>query len=113
MDIQSLSTLAGLFSLGITLLISCIGGFYMVKSGVGKTTSEAQSSTINAMQAEMSILKTRIDDERKENIRLGHVIDTICAALKSKGIIISISGEMITIDIDEHKKSTTIRIQEE
>jgi hypothetical protein len=116
MDIQQISSLAGLLSLGITLLVGVVGGIYMVRSGVGKQTNEAQESALNAMQAELTVLRTRVDDAKRDNDRLRKTIDTITTALKIKGIIITIYGEMVNIEIDElkdSKKSTVIRISDE
>lgn len=113
MDLQTISTIAGLLSLGVTILAGIVAAVYMGKNNAGKTADDAQQRAIAAMQSELTILRGRVEDVKRENSRLEHVIDTICGALKSKGIIITISGEMINIEVDEGKKSTVIRIQEQ
>lgn len=114
MDLLSLlSTGAGLISLGITL----VGAFFIIKSGRLQSANTAQSSAISALQSEMTILRGRVEDKDKENAQLtqkiNHLeltIDTICAALKKRGLIISVQGEMVNIE-DKRGNSTTARIR--
>lgn len=95
--IQFLSALGGLIALGITLFATIFGAIYVTKSGMTEKASAAQQSAIDAMQAELTTLRGKVDDITKENTRLEHVIDTICEALKIKGIVISVQGEMVHI----------------
>ena len=104
---QIISNLGGLLSLGGTMLCVVIGGFFLMKTGA----NNAQQSAINAMQSEITTLRSRIEDCKDENSRLNHIIETICAALAKRGVVITISGEMI--NIEDHHKSTTIRIQDQ
>ncbi len=110
MDIQFLSTLAGLLSMGITIVGVVMGGMYVGRNTAGKTANEAQLTAIAAMQAEINTLRGRTDDLRKENLRQEVVIETICSALKTRGMIISIQGEMINIQ-DSNSGSTTMKIR--
>lgn len=109
-----LSAGAGLLSLGITL----VGAFFVVRSGRLQSANTAQSSAISAMQSEMAVMNQRIEDKEKENEQLNKkithlelTIDTICAALKKRGLIISVQGEMINIE-DKRGNSTTARIRQ-
>ena len=95
--IQFLSALGGLIALGITLFASVIGAIYVTRSKVSEKANAAQQSAIDAMKAELETLRGRIDDLNKENVRLEKVVDTICQALKVKGTIITIQGEMVHI----------------
>lgn len=104
--LQILSTGAGLLGFGIAVVVA----FFAVKNGVMKSANEVQSSAINALETEMGILRERVEDTEKENARLEQIIDTICAALKRRGLIISIQGEMINIQ-DKRGSSTTTRIR--
>jgi hypothetical protein len=104
-DIQTLSNIAGLVSFGAVI----VGGVYMAKGKAGKQASDAQQSAISALQAELTILRQRVADTEQENIRLRQTIDTICSALKVRGQIITIQGEMINI-ADQSGNSTTARI---
>ena len=108
-----LSAGAGLLSLGITL----VGAFFVVRSGRLQSANTAQSSAISAMQSEMAVMNQRIEDKEKANEQLNKkithlelTIDTICAALKKRGLIISVQGEMINIE-DKRGNSTTARIR--
>jgi hypothetical protein len=117
--IQSLSALSGLVTTGTVFIVAILGGFYLIKSGIGKTVTKSQQDAINALQAtiialqsDVSILRTKIEDVTKDKIKLEQTIDTICMALKiQKGLVISIQGEFITID-DKNGKATTTRIHE-
>lgn len=108
-----LSAGAGLLSLGITL----VGAFFVVRSGRLQSANTAQSSAISAMQSEMAVMNQRIEDKEKENEQLNKkithlelTIDTICAALKRRGLVISVQGEMVSIE-DKRGNSTTTRIR--
>lgn len=108
MDIQTLSTFAGLFSLAFTVIAVVVGAVVLGKNTARQTTAEAQKNAIDAMQAEINILRGRIDDLNEENTRQKLIIETICAALKTEGMIITISGEMI--HIQHGTTSTTTKI---
>lgn len=117
--IQSLSALAGLIVAGTGFIVAIVGAFYLIKSGVGKTVTKANQdaitalqATITAMQADASILRGKIEDMAKDNTRLSQTIDTICAALKIKGMVITIQGEIVNIE-DKNGKSTTARIHDQ
>lgn len=105
--LQIISTGAGLLSLGIALVVAVIA----VKNGTMKSANEAQGSAIDAMKEEMDILRTRVTESEKKNIRLEHTIDTICEALKMRGLVISIQGEIINIHDKSSGNSTTTRIR--
>jgi hypothetical protein len=106
-DILSiLSASAGVLGFGI----ACVVAFFAVRNGVMKSANDAQSSAISAMRSEMETLRERIEDAEEENARLEQIIDTICAALKKRGLVISIQGEMINIE-DRKGGSTTTRIR--
>jgi hypothetical protein len=112
MDLLSqLAALAGVISLGITL----VGAFFVVKSGRMQSTTIAQSSTISAMKEEMEILDRRVaDGERRvaeaerKNDRLEQTIETMCEALKLHGLLITIQGNMV--HIQDANGSTSTRI---
>ena len=104
--LQIISASAGVLGFGIAVVVA----FFAVRSGVLKSANDAQSSAINALETEMSILRERVEDTEKENMRLQQIIDTICAALKRRGLIITVQGEMINIQ-DKRGGSTTTRIR--
>lgn len=97
MSLETLSAISGLLMTGIMLLGAIIGGYYLVKSGVGKQKEDAQLSAMTAMQAELKILRDRVADAEKENARLHSLVDTIYAALEARGMVITIRGKMVHI----------------
>jgi hypothetical protein len=102
-----------LFSAGAGLLgfsIAVIVAFFAVRNGVMKSANDAQGSAISAMRTELETLRERIEDAEKENSRLEQIIDTICVALKKRGLVITIQGEMVSIE-DKRGGSTTARIR--
>src|SRR2546423_4216445 len=111
MDLQTVSTISGLIMTGIVILGAIVGGIFMVKSGLGKQTSEAQISALTAMQTELGILRNRVTDTEKENTRLQHIVDTIHAALEARGMLVTIQGRMV--HIKDGSGITTIQISNE
>lgn len=113
---QNLSTFAGLVSVVLLLAVSVAAGKYMARSNINSQASEAQKNTIDAMNVEISILRTRIDDIKinnteiqKENARLQLTMNTISTALRSMNLIVTIEGEMVIIR-DNNNNSTVTRI---
>lgn len=109
--LQLISNGAGILSLSITLII----GFFVVKSGTMKAANDAQGSAISAMRSELETLRERVEDKEKENVQLHQkivrceqIIDTICSALKLRGLNITIQNEII--NIQDGSNSTTARI---
>jgi hypothetical protein len=114
---QSLSAFAGLISMVLLLIVSVVAGRYMAKSSIGKEASEAQKSAIEAMNTELGVLKGRIDDIksenatiRRENIRLQSLMETIAAALKGMGLIITVEGELVRIKNEVSNENVVQRI---
>ncbi len=105
MGLQAFSTIAGLASLVVTL----VGAIFVTKSGIVKSTNEAQANAIAALQAEVNTLRNRIGDMEKENTRLEQTIQTICSALKMRGMVITVQGEMVNIHDDKGSTTTHIR----
>jgi RecJ-like exonuclease len=101
-------------------------GFFILKGRIRQTMSaaqlnadeaqlnanEAQQSAIEAQQSELDTLRGRIDDLRTDNSRHQHILQTICSALKSEGIVIAIDGEIVNIK-SASGSFTSMRIQEE
>jgi hypothetical protein len=126
MNIINFPGLSGIPSLILTAFALIIGGWYIVKaakSSAETSAKDAQKSAIEAMQAELIVLRGRMEDDKKENSRkiqsvqrensrLEHTLETLISALEKKGILITISGDMIDIEVKDNKKSTTIRIQD-
>jgi hypothetical protein len=114
---QSLSAFAGLISMVLLLVLAAISGRYMVKSGISKEAIQAYKDTMDAMHAEITILKGRVEDVkndnvdiRKENTRLQFLMETIVSALKGMGFIVTIEGELVIIKDTNTNGSVTTRI---
>lgn len=82
------------------------------KSNADKAATEAQSKTIDAMQARLDVQSNSIEEMRKENVRLELVVQTICLALKSRNMLITVQGEMISIENIKDGKTTVTRIHD-
>ena len=100
----------------ISLLLTIgglLGGFFAFKNGMTRTANEVQERVINALESEIANLRQRLDDMKEENVRLRLIIETICTALKSRGLAVTIDGGMVSIH-DSHGGTTTItHIQEQ
>lgn len=110
--IQSLNAYAGLFSFLIVVIGAFFASRFMAKNNVSEATNQAQNDAILAMQEEIASLRRKVEDINKDKIRLEQTIDTICAALKIRGMVITIQGELIHIE-DKNGKTTTTRIKYE
>lgn len=99
----------------ISLLLTIgglLGGFFAFRNGMTRTANEVQERVINALESEITTLRLRLDDMKEENVRLRLIIETICTALKSRGLAVTIDGDMVSIH-DTHSSTTTItHIQE-
>jgi uncharacterized protein (UPF0335 family) len=60
------------------------------------------------MQTHLNVLKERINDTEEENKKMRHTVEAIVSALKSRGIYVTVDGDMI--HISEGKNSVTTRI---
>jgi hypothetical protein len=112
MDVPGLS---GWPSIAVTIIAVIISAYYTIKrtkSNFDDATEKAQKNAIEAMQLESQSLRRRIGDVEKENTKLEHTIETICLALKTRGILISIQGEMISVENTRDGKTTITRMHE-
>jgi cell division protein FtsB len=100
-----MSDLLTLFNLLITLCF-VIGTIVAYKNGLAKATEEIQTRVIAALQSEIQSLKDRLETLEKENTRLNHVLTTIRMALKRRGLVITIDGELVSIH-DQSGGTTT------
>ncbi|WP_136625291.1 hypothetical protein [Dictyobacter kobayashii] len=105
MDVLSLLNL--LLTIGAIL-----GGVLAYRGGMARTANHIQERVINALEAELTGMRARLEDMKAENTRLSLIIDTICVALRRRGIAVSIDGDMVSIS-DHSGASTMARIQEE
>jgi cell division protein FtsB len=92
-------------SLAFFALIS-LGGVLAFRYSIAKTSSEIQERVIHALQSEIQTLRDRITAIEKENTRLLQIVGIIKAALKKRGVIVTIDGDLVSIH-DEKSGDTT------
>jgi uncharacterized protein (UPF0335 family) len=82
----------------LVLVIATVGGGILAyRHGFTRTANEVQERVIHALNSELEALTARIESMEKENVRLHQIISTICAALKGRGIAVTIEGDMVNI----------------
>lgn len=81
------------------LLVICVtvGGFFAFRNGKQTQLAKFQSDTITALKERISTLEGKITDVEKENVIQRHVLETITSALKQRGLIITVDGDLVTI----------------
>jgi len=92
----------------VFVLAAVVGGVFVFRSTKRTGIIQIQNDTIAAMQQQIDALKSGQDTLQKENSHLHYVIETISEALKHKGILITVNGEMITLE-DTKSQSSVIR----
>src|SRR5947209_1173199 len=95
----------------VLLIATTLGGILAFRHGFTRTANEVQERVIAALNSELATLASRIESMEKENIRLHQIIATICAALKTRGIAVTIEGDLVNI-VDESGTTQTERIHE-
>ena len=82
-----------------TILIICavVGGFFAFRNGKRSETVRIQKENNEALLTRIELLEKKISDLEKENHLQQHIIDTITSALKQRGMVITIDGDMVTI----------------
>ncbi len=93
----------------VTLMV-VLGAFMAYHHGFARTVSDVQTRVISAMQHEIDTFHSRLATLEKENTRLSQVISTIRAALKQRGLRITIEGELVSIHDRTGNVTQTTRI---
>lgn len=93
----------------LIILLGTIGGLYAFARTRKNETVTIQAETITALSQQVQAIKDKLDDLEKDNTRLRQVIDTIQSALRQKGILVTIDGDMVIIEQKEHKTSVIKR----
>lgn len=105
--------------LNIVLIICLtVGGFFAFRNGRSEALARGQKDTIGMLEQRTKALESKINDLEKQNTVQQHIIDTITSALKQKGMIVTIDGDMVTIQDAQgrrstHRKHTTTSKKEE
>lgn len=103
----------GLFSInGIinTFLLLCVmvGGFFAFRYGQKKSNVEGMKETILVLSGQVAAIKESLAMVERENEHHKIIFETILSAMRQKGIIITVEGEMVTID-DGRNKTSSLR----
>lgn len=81
----------------VLMLCVLIGGFFAVRNGRQTSLAKFQEDTNKALKDRIAVLESKIADFEKENVIQRHVMETITSALKQRGMIITVDGDMVTI----------------
>lgn len=97
--------------LNIVLLIALAGGGIMAyRKGYSQESGVIQERVIDALKEEVAALRSKVDDLDKERAVQDQVIATIRYLLKSHGLRITISGDVVTLqDTSGNSKSTRVQ----
>lgn len=114
MQVQNAYNIAGLINVLFILLITT-GALWAFKKSVMKATGEIQAHTSNlqnnaiaALEQELGVVRSRINDIERENKKLDQIILTLCDAMKKRGLDISIDGNVVTVR--DGKDTSVVRI---
>lgn len=104
-----MNNLTQIFALINALWIICgsIGGFFAFRHAVKTKVIELQHETIDLLKTQIDTLEQKVDLLKEENVRQSLIIETIQAALKQKGIIVTIDGDLVTIS--DGKQSSSVK----
>lgn len=102
--LTNITSALSLLSLALTIC-TILGGVLAWRSGFNHTANEVQDRVIHALESEIAALRQRLEDVARENTRLNQRIETICLALKKRGLEVMIEGDIITI-IDNQRSNT-------
>lgn len=95
-----------------TVLVVCltVGGFFAFRNGRQTQLGKFQKDTIDALQDRLNVLENKTNDLEKENVVQRHIIETITSALKQRGLVVTIDGDMVSISdksgTSQHRKRT-------
>jgi seryl-tRNA synthetase len=129
MDVTQVPGLTGWPGIILTLFAMIVYGWYTnknVKSKVedAKKESEqkaedivkqANKDAIAAMQMHINVLKERMEEAERENVRMKHEMEAIYSVLRARGIYIAIEGKLVHVRSTREGKediSTTIHISD-
>lgn len=103
----ALNTIAPLLTT-ILVLAGLVGGIFVFRNAKKTGIILIQDQTITALQQQIDALKEQQTVLQKKNEHLEYVIETMSLAMKKKGVVVSIDGEMVTFT-DSRGQSNTVR----
>lgn len=96
-------------SLAIGLAVT-LGMVFAFRTSMSKTAQEIQDRVIEALEKQINSLQDKIAELEKENALHKQTLGLIRSALRKRGLIISIDGDLITINDIGGNTSYTGRI---
>lgn len=81
----------------IFLVCGAFGGFFAFRHSARIGTVNIQHDTIEALQARIETLEGEIEGLKRESTRKDYILETIQEALKQRGILVTISGDLVTL----------------
>lgn len=109
--LQTVSEYSGLISIVFAIALAIYTARFAGKSKATNTATDAQDKAIVALETRLEVQEKNTSDLTRENARLYLIIDTIKAALKSMGFVVTIDGEVVIIG--DGKSSVTTRIHKQ
>lgn len=106
-----MSNILSIFNLMFCIGLA-VGGLAAFRHGFTRTANEVQERVINALESEINALKDRLGELEKENARLTQVIATIRTAMRRRGLVVSVDGELVSIRDRLGKLTQATRIQD-
>lgn len=92
----------------VLILAAIFTGFLAVHNARKNTNDGLRDDTIRILNQKIAAVESRIKDLERENDTQKYIIETIKAALKQKGWLVSIDGDLVMIT-DEKGRSITRR----
>lgn len=108
---SELSNAAGILNT-IMIILVLVGGYIALRSGKNQKTGEIQGQVIEALKAELESLQRRLETLEKENTRLTQIMNIIRAALRKRGLVVSIESDIVIISDHTGSSSTSTTIQQ-
>ena len=91
--------LASVLSIVSTLLAiaGLIGAAFAFRQAKKTELIKIKDETIDALQDQMKTIRDKQDDLERQNTRLENILATIQEALKKRGILVTIDGDLVSI----------------
>lgn len=89
----------------IITIFGMIGAFFAFRKVQRESIIKFQKETIDSMKDRIDLLEGRVNDLDKENYSLKQTLETVKEALKQRGMIVTIDGDLVTISDSDGKHS--------
>ncbi len=93
----------------ILLLATAAGGLMAFRSSRRSATIAVQKDTIDALKERVELLEKKQLDLERDNTHLSATIELIQSALRQKGFVVTIDGEMVTVIDPAGQSSSSMR----